>query len=826
MNKNPQLELAFNYLEYTNQNIFLTGKAGTGKTTFLHKLRERSPKRMIVVAPTGVAAINAGGVTIHSFFQMPFGPNLPHECIATQNNETQKAAYTTGYAKLNKTKIAIIKSLDLLIIDEISMVRADLLDGVDDVLRRYRNEQKPFGGVQLLMIGDIQQLSPVIKNDEWELLRSYYDTVYFFSSRALQNIGFTTLELKHIYRQSDRDFINILNCVRENRLDKTTLAKLNERYLPDFKGDDKDGYITLTTHNNRAQALNKSKLATLNKKTYSYQASVDGDFSEYAYPTEYELKLKTGAQVMFVKNDISTEKRYYNGKIGIVTEIDEEEDVVYVTCQDDDVAIAVERVEWQNCKYSINPETKEIEEAIVGSFLQYPLKLAWAITIHKSQGLTFEKAIIDANTSFAHGQVYVALSRCRSIEGMVLSSPIAGSSIKTDKDVLDFSLRSEENPPDEKQLASSRQEYQKEMIFELFGFSKVQSCIYHCIKVVKVNSASLLTDLSVVFQNMNKLVKKEIEQVANKFQNQLSHIVKEMKDMDQDQYLQERISKGAAYFNEKLNSHILEIMNGLSVETDNKKVRKELQDCIDKLYHEDSVKQACLQSCASGFVLKNYLNVRAKASIKEPVKKSSKSTAAEKASIDIQHQELFDKLRDWRKQKAAKLGLSAYIILHQKMLVDISVHLPSSLSELASLKGIGPKRIKEHGQEILEIVQTYCQEKKLDFNADFDTPLEDKKSKTNTKVVTLELFKKGKNIKEIAAERGLVISTVEGHLAHYIGTGDIAVSEIVDNETINMISNYCQKNWNSKLAETKVALGNKISFGQIKMVQAHLRKKV
>jgi ATP-dependent exoDNAse (exonuclease V) alpha subunit len=403
---NPQLQMAYNFLELTNQNVFLTGKAGTGKTTFLQNLKRNSPKRMVVLAPTGVAAINAGGATIHSFFQMPFGPHIPELTLVQDEKNGDRAIF-----KLNKMKIDIIRTLDLLIIDEISMVRADLLDGIDEVLRRYRNTTRPFGGVQLLMIGDLQQLAPVVKDDEWNILKAYYETAFFFSSRALRKTSYITVELKHIYRQSDRFFIDILNQIRNNRVSQETFIELNKRYIPGFTPNEKDGYITLTTHNYQSNELNQFRLGQIAEKAFVPKATVEGNFPVHAYPTELELELKKGAQVMFVKNDPSPEKLYYNGKIGKITHIEDE--IVYVNCPGDTDEIPVGRAEWQNTSYTIDNETKEIKETIEGTFVQYPLKLAWAITIHKSQGLTFEKVVIDAAQAFSHGQVYVALSRCK-----------------------------------------------------------------------------------------------------------------------------------------------------------------------------------------------------------------------------------------------------------------------------------------------------------------------------------------------------------------------------------------------------------------------------
>ena len=376
MSDNPQMDLARKFLEQTGINVFLTGKAGTGKTTFLRDLRQSSPKRMIVVAPTGVAAINAGGVTIHSFFQLPFGPHLPG------------VLRIGGEKRMNfsKEKIAVIRSLDLLVIDEISMVRADLLDAMNDVLRRYRDWDKPFGGVQLLMIGDLQQLAPVVKQPEWELLGKYYESPYFFDSAALREAKYITLELKHVYRQSDTGFIDILNRVRENTVTPDILERLNSRYVPGFVPDDKDGYITLTSHNDTARAINERRMAGLDTPPHTFSCDIEGDFPEYLFPTDRELTLKAGAQVMFVKNDPTGLQRYFNGKIGRITRIGESK--IEVALDDLAEPVEVEPGEWTNVKYTVDPQTREISETVEGIFRQYPLRAAWAITIHKSQGLT------------------------------------------------------------------------------------------------------------------------------------------------------------------------------------------------------------------------------------------------------------------------------------------------------------------------------------------------------------------------------------------------------------------------------------------------------
>ncbi len=459
MEENKELRTAWEFVEMTGKSVFLTGKAGTGKTTFLRNVVENSRKRVVVVAPTGIAAINAGGVTIHSFFQLPLHPWIPG----------MKAESKFAFSK---EKRSIIKTIDLLIIDEISMVRVDLLDAVDSVLRRFRNRSKPFGGVQLLMIGDLQQLSPVITDDEAQLLAQYYPTPYFFSSRALSQIDYVTIELKEVYRQQDEDFISILNSVRSGYPTQETIRALNARHAPEFTPSPEDGYIRLTTHNRTADSYNQQQLERINEPVHTFDAAIEGVFPEFSYPTDSRLELKVGAQVMFVKNDPSAEKRFFNGKIGIVTDFYEE--FIIVRCPDDDEPIAVEPLEWENAKYVINEQTQEIDTEVQGVFRQHPLRLAWAITIHKSQGLTFDKAIIDAANAFASGQVYVALSRCRTLEGLVLATPLRETAVISDLRVDDYIGQQEAATIQSvSRLESIKQDYFRQLLGELFDFKEL-----------------------------------------------------------------------------------------------------------------------------------------------------------------------------------------------------------------------------------------------------------------------------------------------------------------------------------------------------------------
>lgn len=459
MEDNEELRLAWEFVEHTGKSIFLTGRAGTGKTTFLRSVVENSTKRIIVVAPTGVAAINAGGVTIHSFFQLPPSLFIP---------ETQvKAKYD-----FSKTKRRIINSLDLLIIDEISMVRSDLLDAIDYTLQRLRGNGLPFGGVQLLMIGDLQQLTPVVTRTEEPILARYYDTPYFFGSKALQRIDYVTIELKHVYRQQQGTFLNILNEIRSGHPSAEALEKLNGRCDPSFVPSNDEGYIRLTTHNHLADNYNETELRKLPGDSVSIEAVIEGTFPETSYPTEPILHLKVGAQVMFIKNDPNGDRLFYNGKIGRVTDIDD--NGVFVSCPGDDDDIYVQPLRWDNTTYKLNEKTNEIESQVIGTFTQIPLRLAWAITIHKSQGLTFDKAIIEADASFASGQVYVALSRCRSMEGLVLAAPIRPEVVFNDPRVAAYISHQEEaTARSVNRLPEIIEQYYRSLLLDLFNFSAV-----------------------------------------------------------------------------------------------------------------------------------------------------------------------------------------------------------------------------------------------------------------------------------------------------------------------------------------------------------------
>ncbi len=818
---NQDLELAFDFVQCTNRSIFLTGKAGTGKTTFLKSLKLKSPKRMIVVAPTGVAAINAGGVTIHSFFQLPFHPFIPAFYLPGQNSALRTDQNDSSGYKLSREKINIIKSLDLLIIDEISMVRADTLDAIDSALRRYKNRYLPFGGVQLLMIGDLQQLAPVVKDEDREILGNYYDSYFFFGSKALCSTDYVTIELKHIFRQSDQVFIDLLNKIRGNDVNQDVLNELNKRYIPDFDPDSGGGYITLTTHNHQAQTINDSKLEKLPGKTHSFTATVKDEFPELSYPNAMELTLKTGAQVMFVKNDLSGDKLFFNGKIGKVKSFDD--DIIVVKCPDDESSIRVEMVEWQNVKFTINEETKEIEESVIGTFTQYPLKLAWAITIHKSQGLTFDRAVIDACDAFAHGQVYVALSRCRTLDGLVLSSRINRRSFIDNPVLSGFVNGPLQIQPDRHQLSESKKAYQQQLLAELFDFTPLVSRLNYCIKLTGENSDSILGNPGEKLEKILSMVRTDLVEVSDKFQPHLKILLKGDIDPESNMPLQERLKKAAVYFSDKLEADMQEILAGFTVETDNRTVRKSVTESLERTRKEGVTKLACLNAVRTGFETRKYLDARAKAAIEIPEVRSRARGSAEDTSGVVKHPSLMRLLREWRNQKARETSLPHYMILPQKTMVTLANLVPQTSRALRQVKGMGTKKAEKYGEELLDIIVSYCTEENIEApEITIREKKREKKVKEETKKISYLLFREGKTIQQIAEERGLSVTTIEGHLAYYVGMGEIPVSEFVSQEVIDLIAGHFEGTDEFRIGPMKEALGDRVSWSEIRFVASHL----
>lgn len=833
------IKLAHDLIKFTGKSVFLTGKAGTGKTTFLKSLPSIIRKRMVVVAPTGVAALNAGGVTIHSLFQLPFTPFIPEGADLSFVSKDENGTPIREQFNLNRNKIKLLRSLNLLVIDEVSMVRSDLLDAVDSVLRHYRRSSLPFGGVQLLMIGDLYQLTPVVKEDEWRIISSFYRSPYFFDSNALKKVDYVTVELTHIFRQRDEVFISILNEIRTNTLTAQSLAVLNSRVATADDADD-DENIRLTTHNNDANSINGTKLESLEGQEYTFAADVRDNFPPYMYPTDEVLTLKEGAQVMFIRNDSSPAKLFYNGKIGHITEISDSK--IMVLCKGDYAPIEVKQEVWENVQYSVNSETNEIEQNVIGEFVQYPLRLAWAITVHKSQGLTFDKAIIDVHAAFAFGQVYVALSRCKSLEGLTLKTPISSNMIKSDTEVVTFCNNARQKQPDETQLNSYVVSYQRDILLKIFDFNLMQKQLSEVRSVYMSNFNRFNPEYSQKLLDIVQRFDELVFAVNKKFVVQLWKIFSaspnvQLKD---DEFLQQRISKAAEYFFAKLDETIGEPFSQILLESDNKEVDEEMKSALEALELEYCTKRNIFEKLRDGFSTEMYLRIISDTEDKFQPTFSRKSQKT--YSVPGTNKELFAALNAWRKSMADEFDMPVYYVLPQKSLVDIVEKLPRNAKSLSKIKGIGAKKVAAYGNDILNIINDFCRANgigdesalpELEPVSDAE-PVKKKKSKEKKEKPakgdsfrkSLEMFKQGMSIEEIAKERSLAVSTIFSHLTRYIATGEIQPEELIgDKEKFAEVMDYLESHGEyGSMSQLFADADGKFSYDELRVGVAFLEK--
>ena len=813
--RNEIFDLAYRFVTETSENIFLTGKAGTGKTTFLKYLKENCSKSIVVAAPTGVAAINAGGVTLHSLFQLPFHPFLP-----TKNNKDELLAKI----RFNKQRQQILRKMELLVIDEISMVRSDIMDAIDTILKSVRrNYTTPFGGVQLLCIGDLFQLPPVAQRHEWDILQEYYSSPFFFDSIVVKQQMPLLIELNKIYRQKEDSFVSLLNKVRNNNMNADDFEDLHLRFNPAFRPAIEEKYIILTSHNNQADQINARELQKLSSPSYKYEAIIEDDFPENNYPADGLLILKVGAQVMFLKNDVIS-KRYFNGKIGIVKSLDDEE--IIVECDGADISVSMET--WENTRYVLDRIDGKLQQETLGTFTQFPLRLAWAITIHKSQGLTFEKVMIDAGAAFSSGQVYVALSRCTSLNGIVLLSKIPSAAIYSNDNVIKGQQALTHKGSLADRFAGARQIFTQQLLEEIFSFKDIETVVGVLYFQIK--------------EHRNKLNKEGIEWIENfknnfsadktvglKFIRRIQELMKEEPVIEKNAALQKRINDAAAHFEPKFSAYRHSIQNHPLI-TEHREVSTVINEYLNQSLLAVYTSNYFLQYCKQPFSVSSFLQHKLK--FAQPRFNITCYASGKKQSFsDIPNAELYDTLKRWRDKVCEETGMPIYMVANQATLKEISTYLPLDKKYLHQLSGFGKAKVDKYGNEIIEAVEDYCSRNNIETNMAAKTanPKRERKEKsdeinTDTKTLSFNLFKEGKTIAEIAKERNFTITTIEGHLASFVAKGEIDINKMVSKEKQLLIKEAAKIHGRESFKTLKENLPEDISYGEIRMVMAAEKK--
>ncbi len=828
-----QFSITAEFIQHTGQHIFLTGKAGTGKTTFLKHIKKSSGKKMVVIAPTGVAAINAGGVTMHSFFQLPMGCFLPgtfrssfqsHQQVTDKHHLLHNLRYSAE-------KIELLRNLELLVIDEVSMLRCDWLDAMDLLLRTVRkNQYEPFGGVQVLFIGDLYQLPPVATDQDWQLLKDYYATPFFFSAQVMNQANPLCIELKKVYRQSDEAFIHLLNRVRNNEVLEEDLLRLQQLHKPAFTPDPKDHFITLTTHNYKADDINSSELRRLPGKEFTVKATLTGEFPERVFPAEHTLVLKKGAQIMFIKNDVK-EKKYFNGKIGLLegTEQDDDGEYIRVRFPETNETIKVQKETWRNIRYSFKEQENRLEEEELGSFTQYPIRLAWAVTIHKSQGLTFQRAVIDAGAAFAPGQVYVALSRCVSLDGIILRSPIRREVIKTDEAIVAYMMQQ----PDQQQLQNSlfaeKEIYALKTTLALFNLQPLTERIIDFIRYMGLRKLEEKEKIIAGLHGVHATLL-GMHDVAQRFQAQIKGIAAESLPGNITVQPQERVEKGRAYFGKEMDEKIIAPLERLHISLQQmKKVRKVLQEM-----------NAVIRFC-NNFALR-YRHKESNMDLME-AQRGDAETATDSSGSE-QTDDLLQELKMLRKKLSRDENLPPYRICNDTTLKEMVKYLPQSITEMSMIKGMGDFTLNAYGETFLQAIQRFSGAHHLKSNIHLkakdqknakkalarsisvtgDAPA--KKGTGSSQLQSFQLFQSGKSAEEIAVLRDFAVSTIQAHLAYFVETGQLDVLQLITPEKLEQIKDALQKAQGPGLLSVKQLLGDDVSYADIRFVKAHLKKAI
>ncbi|MEO8943887.1 MAG: helix-turn-helix domain-containing protein [Ginsengibacter sp.] len=806
---NEIFDLTYRFVTETSENIFLTGKAGTGKTTFLKYLKENCCKEIIVAAPTGVAAINAGGVTLHSLFQLPFHPFLP-----TPANKSELLAKM----KFSRQRQDLLRKMELLVIDEISMVRCDTMDAIDTILRSVRRKHNiPFGGVQLLCIGDLYQLPPVAPWHEWNILQEYYSSEFFFDSHVIKEQMPMLIELEKIYRQKEDSFVYLLNKVRNNQMDKDDFENLHQRYDPNFRPLLEEKYITLTSHNNQANLINYRELQKLPSAPVTYEAIIENEFPENSYPAEGSMILKPGAQVMFLKNDVIS-KKYFNGKIGVIKSLHQDE--IIVTCDGGDIYVS--RETWENIRYAINRNDGKIEQEVLGTFTQFPLRLAWAITIHKSQGLTFEKVMIDAGEAFSSGQVYVALSRCTSLSGIVLLSKIPAAAIFCNGNVIAGQKALTPKGSLAERFEGARQIFTQQLLEDIFLFDEINTSIKGLSSQIIEHREKLNSD-AIAWINDFESSFAALRLVGSKFISQVGSLIKEERVIEKNKPLKTRINDAAKHFLPKFEGYQNSIQNHPLI-TEHRETANSINEYLNQLFLALHLQNYYLHYCEQSFSVTTFLQHKIKFA-KPKLNLSTYASGKKQASSDVPNVELFDNLKHWRDGVVEETGMPIYMVANQNALKEIATYLPFTKKDLMKLSGFGKVKAEKYGDEILDAVQDYCSRNNLESNMSEKeaNPKRERKEKsleekTPTNILSFNLYKEGKSIAEIAKERNLSTETIEGHLAPFISSKQININDLLSVKKQLLIKKAIETCGRSSIKTLKDNLPVDISYGEIRMV--------
>ncbi len=751
---------ALRFINQTSRSIFLTGKAGTGKTTLLREIIRTTHKNTIVVAPTGIAALNAGGVTIHSMFQLPFAGFIPEHNLPFQFSDTVKFETKDSlrrHFRMRADKKAVLENLELLVIDEVSMLRADMLDAIDYMLRTTRRKDQPFGGVQVLFIGDLLQLPPVVRNEEWEVLKKYYRGKFFFHSHVVQQNPPLYIELDKIYRQTDATFIDVLNNLRNNVITNNDLAVLNSFVNPAFDVKKNTGYITLTTHNAKADALNDVALEELEGKQFTYRPEIVDDFPDKIFPVEEELKLKIGAQVMFIKNDLSPEKQYFNGKIGVIKSLSDEEILVHFP--EENVTIEAEKYEWKNVRYFVDSLSKEINEEVLGTFVHYPLRLAWAITVHKSQGLTFDKAVLDVSQVFMPGQAYVALSRLRSLEGLILLSPMQMNGISSDADVMDYASAKAEESHLEDSLKRETQNFIYNFLVNSFLWGDLATeWQRHKMSYLQEGPKALKSQYREWAARQENHIHGVLD-ASGKFVSQLNKLfAQQPADMT---FISERVTAAANYFFPTLDRMVQGVLETME---EIKRQRKA------KLFFEELAELEEMQTAAAVRLMKAKL-------LMDIVL----------AGEDISRENLISP--EIQSYKAKKLGA----------IRAVQRNKPASLMD------------EQEEEADLYVTERYVPRKKKSAE-----------TKKSTIEETFEFWQQKMSIADIATARKLTENTIEGHLAKLIESGKVEITDVLPNDKIEALKEVFKDFDGVSLGPLKEKHGDAFSYGEFRLYRASL----